>query len=201
VGCGTGGFAETLRALVPDLELWGVEPVESAADVARGAYDKVITGFFPDDAGELPPASFDAIYLLDVIEHLPDPEPALRAATSLVAPGGVLVASIPNVRHFDVWWPLVRHGTWTYTDTGPHPPPVVHPLVDRRPLRGDRMDRRHPRGHQPHRTGRVEGQGHRRARLADGRHVLHPVRRGRPPRRTDPIGPFRRAHAGVTLAG
>lgn len=126
VGCGTGGFAETLRALVPDLELWGVEPVESAADVARGAYDKVITGFFPDDAGELPPASFDAIYLLDVIEHLPDPEPALRAATSLVAPGGVLVASIPNVRHFDVWWPLVRHGTWTYTDTG---------LLDRTHLR------------------------------------------------------------------
>jgi hypothetical protein len=37
-----------------------------------------------------------------------------------------LVASIPNVRHFDVWWPLVRHGRWTYTDTG---------LMDRTHLR------------------------------------------------------------------
>jgi hypothetical protein len=38
----------------------------------------------------------------------------------------VVIASIPNVRHFSVWWPLVRHGSWTYTDTG---------LLDRTHLR------------------------------------------------------------------
>ena len=35
-----------------------------------------------------------------------------------MALGGVLVASIPNVRNWrDVLWPL-RNGTWTYTERG-----------------------------------------------------------------------------------
>lgn len=126
VGCGVGGFGVTLRNLVPRAELWGVEPVEEAADEARRVYDRVLTGLFPDDGHDLPAGHFDAVFMLDVLEHMVDPEAALRAARSLLAPGGVLVASIPNVRHWDVWWPLVRHGTWTYTETG---------LMDRTHLR------------------------------------------------------------------
>jgi 2-polyprenyl-3-methyl-5-hydroxy-6-metoxy-1,4-benzoquinol methylase len=86
----------------------------------------VVTGFFPQDVGDLPEAGFDAVFMLDVLEHMPDPEAALREARPLLSGEGVLVASIPNVRHYDVWWPLVRHGTWTYTDTG---------LMDRTHLR------------------------------------------------------------------
>ena len=126
VGCGAGGFAETLRKVVPRAELWGVEPVAEAARAARSRYDELRTGFFPDTTLALPLAGFDTICMLDVIEHLPDPEPALREARSLLRESGTLVASIPNVRHFDVWWPLVRHGTWTYTETG---------LMDRTHLR------------------------------------------------------------------
>jgi len=126
VGCGIGGFGSTIREVAPDAELWGVEPVETAALAARRFYDRVITGFFPEDARDLPEQHFDAVFMLDVLEHMVDPEAALRASRLLLTPEGVLVASIPNVRHFDVWWPLVRHGTWTYTDTG---------LMDRTHLR------------------------------------------------------------------
>jgi len=127
VGCADGGFGATvLRAVNPGAELWGVEPVEAAAQVARGVYDTVVTGLFPQDAAGLPIGAFDAVFMLDVLEHMVDPEAALRAASPLLAPEGVLVASIPNVRHYDVWWPLVRHGRWTYTDIG---------LMDRTHLR------------------------------------------------------------------
>lgn len=126
IGCGVGGFGATLRRILPGAELWGVEPVEEAAKAARGGYDQVVTGFFPDDTDGLPAGSFDAVFMLDVLEHMIDPRPALLAARVLLSADGVLVASIPNVRHFDVWWPLVRHGRWDYTETG---------LMDRTHLR------------------------------------------------------------------
>jgi 2-polyprenyl-3-methyl-5-hydroxy-6-metoxy-1,4-benzoquinol methylase len=126
VGCAIGEFGQTIRERAAGAELWGVEPVEAAAEVARGVYDRVVTGFFPDDTGDLDGETFDAVFMLDVLEHMPQPEVALKGALPLIGPGGVLVASIPNVRHFDVWWPLVRHGRWTYTDIG---------LMDRTHLR------------------------------------------------------------------
>lgn len=126
VGCGAGGFGRTLRRLLPKAELWAVEPVAEAAEVARKVYNRVITSGFPVEAGELNGQNFDAIFMLDVLEHMVEPSEALLSARSLIAPDGVLIASIPNARHFDVWWPLVAHGRWTYTETG---------LMDRTHLR------------------------------------------------------------------
>ncbi len=42
----------------------------------------------------------------------------LRAVVLLLAPGGVVAAAIPNVRHFTVSLPLVLRGRWTYTYEG-----------------------------------------------------------------------------------
>jgi 2-polyprenyl-3-methyl-5-hydroxy-6-metoxy-1,4-benzoquinol methylase len=126
IGCGTGGFGSTLRRSGGVRQLWGVEPVAEAAEQARSVYDEVRVGFFPDTSLGLPGRAFDTVFLLDVLEHMVEPAEALAAVLPLLADDGLVVASIPNVRHFSVWWPLVRHGTWTYTETG---------LLDRTHLR------------------------------------------------------------------
>ena len=118
VGCGTGGFGRTLRAHKPGLELWGIEPEPAAAAAARGVYDDVREGFFPDDRLELPLGRFDTVLMMDVLEHMMDPEAALEGARPLMTNDAVVVASIPNARHYSVWWPLVRRGEWTYTESG-----------------------------------------------------------------------------------
>jgi len=117
VGCGPGGLGLVLRDLYPTAHLAGVEPEPTHAALARDIFDEVHEGYFPDDlpAGLTP---FDLVTLSDVVEHVSDPWAMLRAVGPLLAPGGVVAAAIPNVRHFTVSLPLVLRGRWTYTDEG-----------------------------------------------------------------------------------
>ena len=72
----------------------GVEPSAWASSYARGLgldvlHDDLMTA-------PLPSASFDAIVLGDVIEHLPDPAAGLARIAGLLAPGGALVLMLPD---------------------------------------------------------------------------------------------------------
>lgn len=59
---------------------------------------------------------FDTILCLDVLEHLPDPWATAARLEAMLAPGGTLVVSLPNVRHYTVSLPLMFAGRWTYGD-------------------------------------------------------------------------------------
>jgi len=58
------------------------------------------TTFMVADATALPfeDASFDAVTLLDVLEHIPDDAAAAREAWRVVRPGGWILVSSPNLR-------------------------------------------------------------------------------------------------------
>jgi 2-polyprenyl-3-methyl-5-hydroxy-6-metoxy-1,4-benzoquinol methylase len=51
---------------------------------------------------------FDAVLFGDVLEHLEDPSEALVRVRPWLAPGGVLVASVPNLGHWAVVDDLLR---------------------------------------------------------------------------------------------
>lgn len=117
VGCGAGGFAATVKAARPGAEVWGVEPDDAAYVAASKVLDRVLHGQFDERLG-LPEGGFDAVVFNDSLEHFPDHRPPLRLARRLLAPAGVLVASVPNVRY----WPHLRHylfqADWRYEDEG-----------------------------------------------------------------------------------
>jgi len=61
---------------------------------------------------------FQTILCLDILEHLVDPWRLVAQLHSGLAPGGVIVASIPNVRNFRALFPLLFLNRWTLRDTG-----------------------------------------------------------------------------------
>jgi 2-polyprenyl-3-methyl-5-hydroxy-6-metoxy-1,4-benzoquinol methylase len=117
VGCGRGGFGYTLREADPSRTIWGVEADLDFVLEASPHYDEILQGTFPDVLSSCS-LRFDCIVFNDVLEHMVDPWEALRAARAQLAPGGTVVASIPNVRNLRTLFDLVVRGQWTYVDMG-----------------------------------------------------------------------------------
>jgi 2-polyprenyl-3-methyl-5-hydroxy-6-metoxy-1,4-benzoquinol methylase len=62
-------------------------------------------------------ATFDAVLLGDVLEHVRDPVRVLRSARRVLRPGGSIVVSVPNVAHVDLRLHLFI-GRWQYQPIG-----------------------------------------------------------------------------------
>ncbi len=82
----------------------GVEIDPDAAEVARarGFEVHVLDLDFIDLSKHFAGRSFDAVLLADVLEHLRSPEQTLKQLATLLAPDGLIVASIPHGTHGDI---------------------------------------------------------------------------------------------------
>lgn len=117
VGCGAGAVGQALKEQRP-CEVWGVELDPEAGEAAAKVLDRVLVGDANNLLDGLPLGTFNTILLFDVLEHVAEPGQLLDSLQPLLAPGGCLVASIPNVRYFFNVADLALHGTWDYTDEG-----------------------------------------------------------------------------------
>ena len=115
VGCGTGSLTLVANHNKHN-EVIGLEPnAERAAAAADRGLNVVNAELSPELLREHGP--FDAIIFADVIEHLPEPEHVLDLAVSGLRPGGLLLASVPNVAHWSVRANLLI-GRWNYESVG-----------------------------------------------------------------------------------
>jgi 2-polyprenyl-3-methyl-5-hydroxy-6-metoxy-1,4-benzoquinol methylase len=117
IGCGQGCFAARLKA-ERGAEIWGIELDPVAAGMAAERLDHVLTGDALALAPTLPDSHFNCIVLNDILEHLFAPESLLSLLRPKLAADGVVVASIPNIRHFPELWRLVVGAEWRYEDEG-----------------------------------------------------------------------------------
>jgi GT2 family glycosyltransferase/predicted Zn-dependent protease/2-polyprenyl-3-methyl-5-hydroxy-6-metoxy-1,4-benzoquinol methylase len=116
VGCGAGRLGQALKQRQP-CRVLGIERDPEAAQAARTRLDQVFVG----DVELLEPSidahSLDAVICGDILEHLRQPEKLLSRIRNWLHPAGLLVASIPNVRHHTVIRSLLG-GNWTYEPAG-----------------------------------------------------------------------------------
>jgi 2-polyprenyl-3-methyl-5-hydroxy-6-metoxy-1,4-benzoquinol methylase len=117
VGCGNGAFADALKDIT-NAEVWGIEYMEDQAKIALGKLDKVFSGPCENFLDELPDNYFDAIYFNDVLEHLVDPYMVLNKIKNKLTNNGVVISSVPNVRHHKTFLKTLFHKDWKYLDHG-----------------------------------------------------------------------------------
>ena len=118
IGCGTGSTLEWIHSIKHCALMLGVEISPDVAALARRKVNEVYAGNIEHMNLPVDKCSLDLILCLDVLEHLVDPWVVVRRLRELLKPGGALIASIPNVGHHTVLFPLLFKQQWSYTEAG-----------------------------------------------------------------------------------
>jgi 2-polyprenyl-3-methyl-5-hydroxy-6-metoxy-1,4-benzoquinol methylase len=114
VGCGAGEFI----ASIPDCkEKWGIEPTDAAKE-ADPKLTRVFQGTFDEVKHNLLTGYYDLIICNDVIEHMVDHRGFLAEIQKYLAPGGMLIGSLPNVCFYDALFRAIFENDWKYLDSG-----------------------------------------------------------------------------------
>ncbi|HHF7367978.1 TPA: methyltransferase domain-containing protein [Legionella bozemanae] len=100
IGCCHGSFVALMKqagymACGLELSPWVIEYGQHIFDIP------ILLG--PVEQAKLEPASFDVIALMDVFEHLPDPEKTMRHCLQLLKPEGCLIIQTPQFKENDIY--------------------------------------------------------------------------------------------------
>jgi SAM-dependent methyltransferase len=92
VGCGAGYFLSAAQAA--GFEAWGTEISSSGLSRLAGRGFRVLDGELPKLG--LPAGHFDAVVLIEVVEHLREPGVYLAEVRRVLREGGALLLTTPN---------------------------------------------------------------------------------------------------------
>ena len=121
IGCSIGTLGKQLKQN-NNTEVIGIELNHEMAKIAEDNLDRVIIAdiekvnlndFFPS-------GYFDCVVFADILEHLKDPWTVLSNITKVLSEKGLVIASIPNIRHYTTIINLCVKGYWPYRDRGVH---------------------------------------------------------------------------------
>jgi SAM-dependent methyltransferase len=118
-GCAHGFQLEWLRR--QGWEVAGNDVSAEAAAYARQRFGLEVIER-PLEEAELEPASFDAAYLVDIVEHLYDPGAALARVRAALKPGGVALVQVPYELYH---WEKIGQALWEGKRPGAVAPDAV----------------------------------------------------------------------------
>lgn len=116
-GCGAGMFSEQIKER-QNACVYGVDIMSEPLILARQKLDQVFQRDIENGLDFLRGEKFDCAIFIDVLEHLKSPWKVLSDLRNYLVEGGVVVASIPNVRHYEVIKSLILRKRFEYQDEG-----------------------------------------------------------------------------------
>lgn len=118
VGAAAGYMLKAPKDAGWDVE--GVEPSLVLRDYARKRFGIDMKSATVEEA-EFPAGSFDAVTLMDVLEHVTDPAGTLGEVCRVLKPGGLVVVNYPDISDFFArlagrrWWFLLSAHLYYFT--------------------------------------------------------------------------------------
>jgi ubiquinone/menaquinone biosynthesis C-methylase UbiE len=107
VGCGAGSFIRAIGEIRPDLNCFGCDISEKAIIQAK-SMSKKIDFQICNNALPYNENGFDAIFIIDVLEHVYEPEKLLKEIYRLLKRGGIFFSFVPCEND--------RTALWKYLD-------------------------------------------------------------------------------------
>ena len=97
IGCGKGAFLDIAKK--DGWDVTGIEPTLRSAEYAKKTYDinVITTGLLES---HLDDASFNAITMWHVLEHLPNPNLNFKTIYNILSNNGLLIVAVPNIGSF-----------------------------------------------------------------------------------------------------
>lgn len=96
VGCGAGLLAEPLARMGAAVTGVDAAPENIAAARDHAAGQGLAIRYHAGELASLPPASFDLVTSMEVVEHVTDPAAFIGELAARLAPGGLMILSTPN---------------------------------------------------------------------------------------------------------
>lgn len=100
------GYTERFGTAVTGSHVLDIDPANSSATVVADL----------SEAGTLSQGRFDCFILTQTLQYVRDPAAALQNAWQALAPGGVLLLTVPTIARVD--WPLGADDLWRWTPAG-----------------------------------------------------------------------------------
>lgn len=118
IGCGDGSTGLAAKQAGKAGRYIGIEIAEAPAEIARTRLDAVHVGNVETMGLDDLPERYDAVIASEVLEHLADPWATVARLAARLKPGGLFLASSPNVAHHKIVRSLLA-GHWRLTEFGP----------------------------------------------------------------------------------
>lgn len=92
IGCSRGHFLKYMNE--NNYRCYGIEPGQDAREAIACSGGKIFNGFVEDFQTD---EKFQGIFLLDVLEHIPNPHKIIAQAFKWLATDGIIIVMVPNL--------------------------------------------------------------------------------------------------------
>jgi SAM-dependent methyltransferase len=118
IGCGKGGVAAMLQQNYPGVRIVGFDKFKDNSFDYSQRFESFHNLDLSDEWPELDYGSFDLVLLLDILEHLVEPQTVLALLARVLAKGTRVIVSLPNFHAYGNLLEIVRTGRFQYKESG-----------------------------------------------------------------------------------